>query len=345
MSVASAQHVASILPKARCWFWAPAGEVYEVKREVLLKHERAFERELSPTTAPTWTGMQAALADIGKSAVFLALHGVGGEDGRIQAWLEAQEVLFTGSSAAASRAAFDKTVAKRIVSKAGVRVAKADVLSGRNTAHSEAAIRGMWERYGRIVVKPVADGSSHGLCVVDDESSFRRAVDQVSAMPEQTWLLEEFITGREITVGVIDAEQGLVALPASEVILDRGRRFDYEGKYLGRGTKEVTPADLDDRTREAVCEVAKSAHASIGCRGYSRIDMIVDARGPVFLEINNLPGLTKSSFIPQQLAAAGIPMADFVTRQLELAKHRYDEPAKRRKPGLSRASRSRHAED
>jgi D-alanine-D-alanine ligase len=123
------------------------------------------------------------------------------------------------------------------------------------------------------------------------------------------------VSGREITVGVYDGPKGPIALPASEVVLDRGRRFDYEGKYLGLGTKEITPADLTDELRQACEEVALKAHEHVGCRGYSRTDMIVSERGPVFLEINNLPGLTKASFIPQQLKVAGITMADFVIRR------------------------------
>lgn len=343
VSVATAQHLAEVLPHAELWFWAVDGTVYEIRREVLLKHERPFERELAPPNPASWPTVEAALDTLGKhQVVFVALHGVGGEDGEVQSWLEARKLGFTGSSAAASRTAFDKNAAKRAVAHAGVKVAAAQMVSGKSLVRAEATLRDMWQQYGRVVVKPIADGSSHGLVVVEDEPSFRIAMDQLTAAPTAAFMIEEFVRGREITVGVYDGPRGRVALPASEVVLDRGRRFDYEGKYLGLGSKEITPADLDPATLAACQAVALKAHAEVGCLGYSRTDIIIAERGPVFLEINNLPGLTRASFVPQQLAVAEISMSDFVARQLALARDRYE--AKRSETGSSkRAGNGAHA--
>jgi D-alanine-D-alanine ligase len=346
VSVATAQHLAAILPHARLWFWAVNGKVHELRHEALTKHERPFERELRPTSPAAFATVEAAFDTLGKnSVVFLALHGVGGEDGLVQGWLEKRKLCFTGSSAAASRCAFDKNAAKRAVARAGVRVPQAHVVSGRSLTRAEATIRDMWQQHGRAVVKPVADGSSHGLVVVEGEESFRAASDQLRASPTAEYLVEEFVIGREITVGVYDAPKGRIALPASEVVLDRGRRFDYEGKYLGQGTKEITPADLSDNVRNACEEVAIKAHEQVGCLGYSRTDMIVGERGAVFLEINNLPGLTRASFIPQQLKVAGIAMSHFATRQIALAKVRYAEAPESKKKPVRRPARHRAAED
>ena len=151
--------------------------------------------------------------------MFLALHGIGGEDGLVQSWLEARKLAFTGSSAAASRCAFDKVAAKRAVGKLGVRTPQAHVVSGKALARAEATVRDMWQQHGRAVVKPVADGSSHGVVVVEDETSFRAAVDGLRESPAAPHLVEEFVSGREITVGIYDSPKGAVALPASEVVL------------------------------------------------------------------------------------------------------------------------------
>ncbi len=339
VSVASAQHVASLIPHARCWFWAPHGAVYEVPHEALLAHKKAFECAFEPGGKPTFADCEAAFDTLGRShVVFLALHGVGGEDGLVQTWLEARKIPFTGSSAAASRCAFDKRTAKQAVASQGGRVAAAAIVRGSKPEEANATLGEFLEKYDGVVVKPVADGSSHGLCIVEDEDDVTRALAQLASEPHAEYLAEQMITGREITVGVYDAHDGICALPASEVVMERGRRFDYQGKYLGQGSKEITPAELPETTLKQVQALAILAHQAVGCLGYSRTDMIVDDQGPVFLEINNLPGMTRASFIPQQLTAAGIPIPEFLARQLELAQKRYENAQKRKaKPATTQA--------
>src|SRR5919108_132150 len=135
---------------------------------------------------------------------------------------------------------------------------------------------------------------------------------------------EQIISGIELTVGVVDGPKGARALPPSEVRLEEGRAFDYEGKYLGKGTREITPAEVPARVSRAAQQVALDAHKALGCEGYSRTDVICSERGPVFLEINTLPGLTRMSFIPQQLAAEGTSMKSFLEGQIALARRRRD---------------------
>jgi D-alanine-D-alanine ligase len=134
--------------------------------------------------------------------------------------------------------------------------------------------------------------------------------------------MESFITGRELTIGVLQNDRQLRALPPSEAKVETGHSFDYEGKYLGRGTIEVTPADLTDHERGISQEMAVEAHRALRCYGYTRTDMILTAQGPVYLETNTLPGLTRASFIPQQLAAAQLSMTSFVEEQLNAARNR-----------------------
>jgi D-alanine-D-alanine ligase len=137
------------------------------------------------------------------------------------------------------------------------------------------------------------------------------------------FILERFINGRELTVGVLDRPSGpTMALPCSEVVVETGRPFDFEGKYLGKGSKEITPAELPLSVAQNAQRLALTVHRAIGCSGYSRTDMIIDEFGLVFLEINTLPGLTSASFIPQQLNVAGIGMQQFLREQIELASKR-----------------------
>jgi D-alanine-D-alanine ligase len=319
VSVASAQNVASLLEKASLWFWRPDGSVVSVDERELLGFERPFERDFNPAAASSWPSLGAALdSSEGRAlAFFLALHGGAGEDGTVQALLETRKIAFTGSGAEASRLAFDKLAARARVEARGIRVAEATTVTGDAATHERLAR--LFEKHDKVVVKPVADGSSHGVRIVANERELDAAIAHVIAHPETRHLAEAFVEGRELTVGVIDEEGGLAALPCSEVVLEAGRTFDFDGKYLGKGVREITPAVVSAEMAQEAQSVALAAHEAVGCRGYSRTDIIMGKDGPVFLEINTLPGLTRPSFIPQQLHAAGIEMGRFLERQIEIA--------------------------
>jgi D-alanine-D-alanine ligase len=253
---------------------------------------------------------------------FLALHGGEGEDGTIQRMLEARRIAFTGPGADASARAFDKEVAKQVVSAAGVRIAHSVHLSTASKVLRQE-LKDMLALYGRIVVKPVAGGSSVGLYHL----AAREQVEAVASGIEESgepYLAEEFVSGTELTVGIVDGPGGPRALPPSEVRLEQGRAFDYEGKYLGKGTKEITPAEVPAEVSRASQQLAVAAHRALGCEGYSRTDTIATKDGPVFLELNTLPGLTRASFVPQQLAAEGTPLLSFLEGQLAIARQRRD---------------------
>jgi D-alanine-D-alanine ligase len=290
-----------------------------VARSELLAFERPFERDFSPASGRSWPGLELAL-DSGEArdvVFFLGLHGGSGEDGTVQALLEKKGLAFTGSGSHASRLAFDKLAARERVSSRGIRVAEAATVTPDAATHERLAR--LFEVHEKIVLKPVADGSSHGVRIVANERELDAAIVHIIAHPETLHLAEAFIEGRELTVGVIEEEDGLEALPCSEVVLEAGRTFDFDGKYLGKGVREITPADVPEEISRKAQSVALAAHEAVGCRGYSRTDVIMGKDGPVFLEINTLPGLTRPSFIPQQLAAAGIEMRRFLERQIEIA--------------------------
>jgi len=311
VSVASAQNVVRALGNPLAWFWAPDGPVHDVALEDLLSHRRPFEADFNPKRPAIWPSIEQALdtLPVEDPVFFLALHGTIGEDGTLQKMMEDRGIAFTGSGSEASAAAFDKVRAKKLLQNR-VRLADSRIFRGPDT------LREMLTTYDRVVLKPVAGGSSRGLFFVDRGQQFTEKLD----IP---YIVEQFISGRELTVGVIDREDGPFALPVLEIEVEAGHSFDYAGKYLGKGTREICPAKISDRMRDAAQDVALAAHTTLGCSGCSRTDVVAaDDDHIYFLEINTLPGLTTSSLVPQELAAAGIAFRDFLESQIALAQRR-----------------------
>ncbi len=192
-----------------------------------------------------------------------------------------------------------------------------------DSAESLAQLKTFFASKKKIVLKPNANGSSYGLFIISSSDELDHAIQKIKSGVEYDYICEEFISGREITVGVLEKATGTVPLAASEVILDKGANFDYEGKYLGRGSQEITPAVLSAVEKKQCQDLALHAHKAFGCLAYSRTDMILTDRGPVFIETNTLPGLTKASFIPQQLEAEKVPFGVFIETLLNLGNSRY----------------------
>jgi len=314
VSVASAQNVVRTLGAPLAWFWAPNGAVYDVNREELLAHPNPFTNDFQPSRPAIWPDLEMALdtLPVDDPVFLLALHGGEGEDGTVQRLLESRGVPFTGSGSAASAAAFDKGRAKEMV-KDRVRIAESRVVQ--DVTAIDSTISEMLERHEKLVLKPLAGGSSRGLFFVERGSE----IPKIDSIP---YIVEQFISGRELTVGVIEGENGRVALPVIEIETDPGARFDYEGKYLGKGTREICPAKIPDAMRDEAQSIALAAHIALGCEGYSRSDLIAGDEGVYFLELNTLPGLTTSSLVPQQLHEAGISFRDFLEQQIAIGRRR-----------------------
>ena len=315
VSIASARYLASELPEAAYWYESEAGPVFEVDREELLALTKPFEQTFVPARAARFESLRHAIdgGALAGKVVYLAWHGGRGEDGTVQRWLEEARVPFTGSGSAASARCFDKRQARDALAAAGLRVPRGARLS-------DADPYALFADFGAVALKPISDGSSNGLFLVHDREALDRALASIG--DRDGYLIEELVRGTELTVGVIDDDAGPRALPCTEVRLERGRVFDFAGKYLGQGTVEITPAEIAAEATAAAQELAVRAHEALGCRGYSRTDMILAADGPVYLETNTLPGMTHASFIPQQLRAAGIPMRAFLEGQIALARTR-----------------------
>ncbi len=315
VSVASAQNIARALsPPPLCWFWTPEGAVHDVSLAELLAHQRPFEIDFHSARPAIWPTLEQALdtLPVDDPLFVLALHGGEGEDGTVQRMMEARGIAFTGSGSVASAAAFDKERAKEMV-KEHIQLADSRVV--RDPPQLADAAREMLARHERVVLKPLAGGSSRGLFFAGRGD----AIPHVSI----PYIVEQFLEGRELTVGVIDQGGGPVALPVLEIETDPGFAFDYEGKYLGKGTREICPAKITDSLRHSAQRAAVAAHAALGCEGYSRSDFIAgDGDEVYFLELNTLPGLTTSSLVPQELAEAGIPFREFLEQQIALARKR-----------------------
>jgi D-alanine-D-alanine ligase len=247
--------------------------------------------------------LSAAHFDIrATDVVFLALHGGAGEDGRIQALLDLAGMPYTGSNHIASAAAMDKDLAKRLFRSVGVPTA--DWLMAPVTAPQVERVLG-WP----VVVKPSKQGSTVGLSVVRNAEALAMAIQTARAFDDEV-MVEKFIPGRELTVGILDQQ----ALPVGEIFAP-GEVFDYKSKYQQGGARELFPAQLPQAEATQLQDYALLAHRALKLGAYSRIDFRRDAAGQFWcLEANSLPGMTATSLLPQAARAAGIDFPTLLER-------------------------------
>jgi D-alanine-D-alanine ligase len=310
VSVASAQALHEALPEADLWFWDVSDTVHEVQSQALRRHARPFEDAFKPGTRGI--GLEQALdqAKAEQRLLVLALHGGRAENGELQAMCEMLGIPFTGSGSASSHLAFDKIAAKRFAAIAGV---KAPI--GLRLEDIDAAL----VEYDKLIAKPVRDGSSYGLIFVNSTQDL--AAVRNAAKTEE-YVIEPFIAGVEATCGVLEQSDGsVIALPPVEIVPAEGG-FDYTAKYLLKSTQEICPGRFAPEISAQIMDHAVKAHQALSCSGYSRSDFIVSQQGPIFLETNTLPGLTKASLYPKALKAQGIEFADFLQGQIALAAKR-----------------------
>jgi D-alanine-D-alanine ligase len=251
--------------------------------------------------------------------VFLCIHGSPGEDGRLPAYFELIGLPFTGCSSAVAALTMNKYHTVLVARAAGVR-----------TAASYLAIKGApvdMERISQlnfpVFVKPNDQGSSIAMSKINnlDEAAILQALDKGFSVSGQV-LVETYIPGREFTIGVMrDATGTVISLPMTEIILKKGREmFDFEAKYNGE-TGEITPAEATQEMTDMVAAAGKMVYKALGCSGIVRIDFIwhETENQPYLLEVNTIPGQTKESLVPKQVAAKGWSLKDFYT-ELILAK-------------------------
>ncbi len=239
-------------------------------------------------------------------AVFLVLHGRQGEGGEVQGLLEEAGVTFTGSAASGSAMAMDKDRSKQRFRAAGIPTPDWALWP---VGVAEVAALGL-----PLVVKPSRVGSTVGLSVVREAAELDSAVGRALTFDDQV-LLERFVGGVEYTVGVLEGR----ALAVGEIV-PPGEIFDYHSKYTPGLAQELFPARLDDELAERLRDLALAAHEALGLRDFSRVDFRLDAAGePYCLEVNTLPGMTKTSLLPQSAAVSGISFDELCDRMIRLA--------------------------
>lgn len=253
----------------------------------------------------------------GIDCAFLALHGRFGEDGTIQAILDSIQLPYTGSGARASRLAMDKEASRSLFREAGLAVPGCVVL---RRGIATDGLEGSLPFSLPVVVKPVTHGSSIGLSIVDDTGGLRPALAEAFSFDERI-LIEKYIRGRELTVGILDDRP----LPVVEIV-PKKRFFDYEAKYSSGMTEYVVPAELDSRVAEMVQQAGLRAHRVLGCSGCSRVDVILGDDGTAYvLELNSIPGMTPLSLLPKAAKAIGIDFGEVCMTLIRRAYERAQE--------------------
>ncbi len=264
--------------------------------------------------------------------VFMALHGEFGEDGRIQGMLDLLGLPYTSSGCAASALAMDKMHSKAVVRAQGIRVAGHVALDWPTWAvDRQTVLDAVTEGVGYpCVVKPSALGSSVGMAIPGEAQALAAALDAAFDTAAQV-MVEEFITGTEVTCAVLEPEPGgaLRPLPLTEIRPQEGAYFDYHCKYTPGATEEITPAEIDPEHTAQVQEMSAQVHQILGLSIWSRSDFIIDGDGPVWLEVNTIPGLTETSLYPQAAAAVGIEYPRLLGMFVEAAimRHRQEKGA------------------
>lgn len=257
--------------------------------------------------------------------VYIALHGKYGEDGCLQGMLEIMGIPYVGSGVLASALAMNKIMAKKIFEYSGIPTPKSISFSraemGNPIADSKAELelREFLAVHGLpVVVKPNKQGSTIGLTVVRDESEIGRAIGHAFKFDDEV-IIEEYISGVELTVGII-GNKDPIALPVIEIVSETGL-YDYTAKYTKGMSHHIIPARVPEDSIKEAQRIALAVHRAIGCRGLSRVDMMLGKEDsiPYVLEINTLPGMTETSLVPDAARAVGIEFPDLVERLVRLA--------------------------
>ena len=244
---------------------------------------------------------------------FIALHGGWGEDGTLQNLLDFLGRPYTGSGPKACMKAMDKILSKALFRQAGVPTPPSRCFEHFPKDLPVSEVEELFEKWGKVVVKPACCGSTVGVSILDDPAGLsvaaRRALCYDDAM-----LVEKYIPGREITVTVWQEEGRIFALPAVEIKPKKGF-YTYDAKYVTGSTDYFCPAPLDENIDSAVARAALEAHLALGCRVYSRVDLRLSTEGePFVLEVNTAPGMTATSLVPKAAAAFGWSFAELCGR-------------------------------
>lgn len=243
---------------------------------------------------------------------YITIHGTPGEDGRLQAYFDMIDMPYSSCGTLASTITFNKFVCNQYLHNFGVKIAKSiHLFKGQEVSNEEVV-----QRLGLpVFVKPNDGGSSFGVTKVKNESDIQPAIEKAFKEGKEV-VIESFISGTEVTCGCYKTDKVTRLLPITEVVTDN-EFFDFDAKYNGQ-VKEITPARISQELTEKVQSETSRIYDILGAKGLIRVDYIIPEDGePVLLEINTTPGMTATSFIPQQVRAAGLDIKDVMTEIIE----------------------------
>ncbi len=246
-------------------------------------------------------------------AVLVGLHGTPGEDGKLQGYFDCLHIPYTSCDAATSALTFNKRYTVAVAAFAGINVAKSvHLFAGDNTTANDV----LQQLSLPVFVKPNNGGSSIGMSKVNNADELQPSLQKAFKEDEQV-LVEEFIQGREFTIGVFKSKGKIITLPMTEVI-SKNDFFDFEAKYEGK-SEEVTPAKTTDKISTQIQAAAEKIYKVFNCKGIVRIDFIYEEKQeqPYMLEINTVPGQSAASIVPQQVAAMNSTLKEFYSLLLE----------------------------
>jgi len=244
--------------------------------------------------------------------VFNVLHGKYGEDGRIQGLLEVFGIPFVGSGVLSSAMTMNKRVTKEVYRSVGLRVPK-DIILKKEPAVSIGKIK---DTLGTpIVIKPVSEGSSIGISIMENDRDILAGIEKAFQF-DQEILLEEYVSGREITCAVLGRNH-LLTLPLVEIVPKEAHQFfDFDAKYTAGETNEICPAQIDSELQNEASKMAQSAHKALQCRDWSRTDMIINNDIIYMLETNTIPGMTETSLVPLAARGKGWDLGQLLDRMI-----------------------------
>ncbi len=252
------------------------------------------------------------------NAVLIGIHGTPGEDGKLQGYFDILHIPYTSCDAATSALTFNKSFTVAVAAFGGINVSRSVLLFKNNINSPDELIKNL--RFP-VFIKPNNGGSSIGMSKVNSPSEeLGKAIEKAFNEDNQV-LVEEFISGREFTIGVFKSKGEIIPLPITEIISKKDF-FDYEAKYLG-ASEEVTPAKVEETIAEQIRAAAVATYQIFNCRGIVRIDFIYNQQAgkPYMLEINTVPGQSEASIVPQQVIAMGWSLQDFYTALIEECLH------------------------
>jgi D-alanine-D-alanine ligase len=239
--------------------------------------------------------------------VLMAIHGTPGEDGRLQAYFDMMKIPYTSSGVLASSLTFNKYFCKAFLNSFGIHTAKSMLLRRDSLLQTEKILS---ELGLPLFVKPNNGGSSFGVTKVTEVDGVEKAVHEAFKEDHEV-ILEEFLSGDELTCGVMKTAGEEYLFPITEIVSKKDF-FDYDAKYLGEAD-EITPARVSDDIHQLVHETSSFIYDALNCRGIVRIDYIYSRGKLFFLEVNTVPGMTKNSIVPQQIEAAGLDAGDIIS--------------------------------